>query len=174
MRFCQVGELLVDSSFQAQATLHVAERTRHLRKCLEGNLHEKSSVFRGSEGKPNLRAKNLMVFLQMAEGLDDETWVHHLHGHDYSRWVERLDQRWRIGGEDAREVYGPRIRSRRSRDAVGQFKAYFNARISIFPDRRRTSTPTVSARRSNARSTDELPILRLRISTRCNASGSAG
>jgi hypothetical protein len=27
-----------------------------------------------------------MVFLQMAEGVDDETWLFHLRRKDYSRW----------------------------------------------------------------------------------------
>jgi hypothetical protein len=25
--------------------------------------------------------------MQMADGVDDETWVHHLQSNDYSRWV---------------------------------------------------------------------------------------
>ena len=27
-----------------------------------------------------------MVFLQLAEGVDDETWLHHLKRGDYSKW----------------------------------------------------------------------------------------
>jgi hypothetical protein len=27
------------------------------------------------------------VFLQLADGVDDETWVHHLRQGDYSRWM---------------------------------------------------------------------------------------
>src|SRR5205085_2126683 len=30
--------------------------------------------------------QNLVVFLQMADGVDDDTWTHHLRQHDYSRW----------------------------------------------------------------------------------------
>ncbi|HMC31803.1 MAG TPA: DUF5752 family protein, partial [Candidatus Angelobacter sp.] len=48
---------------------------------------EKSFFFRGPEAKLNLRAQNLGIFIQMAEGVDDETWLHHLHQHDYSRWI---------------------------------------------------------------------------------------
>ena len=36
-----------------------------------------------------LRAQNLMVFLQMGDGVDDITWLHHLRRHDYSTWIER-------------------------------------------------------------------------------------
>lgn len=35
----------------------------------------------------NLRAQNLMIFLQIADGVDDETWLHHLKPHDVSRWI---------------------------------------------------------------------------------------
>ncbi len=64
------------------------ERTRHLRKYSAGDLHEKSFVFRGPQGKLKLRAQNLMIFLQIAEGVDDQTWMHHLQAHDYSRWIQ--------------------------------------------------------------------------------------
>jgi hypothetical protein len=70
------------------ATPGKADRKRHLRKYSAGDRHEKSFVFRGPQAKLNLHAQNLMVFLQMAEGVDDETWTYHLHQHDYSRWVE--------------------------------------------------------------------------------------
>jgi hypothetical protein len=29
----------------------------------------------------------LVLFLQLAEGVDDGTWLHHLRAGDYSRWV---------------------------------------------------------------------------------------
>jgi hypothetical protein len=42
--------------------------------------------FRGPQGRLNPRAHNLMLFLQMAEGVDDETWLFHFRQGDYSRW----------------------------------------------------------------------------------------
>jgi HAD superfamily hydrolase (TIGR01484 family) len=64
-----------------------AERRRHLRKYAEGELGEdKSFYFRGPEGKLNLRAQNLQLFLQLADGVDDETWSYHLREGHYSRW----------------------------------------------------------------------------------------
>ncbi|HLT02560.1 MAG TPA: hypothetical protein VK001_10285, partial [Geminicoccaceae bacterium] len=27
------------------------------------------------------------LFLQIADGVDDRTWLHHLHAGDYSRWI---------------------------------------------------------------------------------------
>jgi HAD superfamily hydrolase (TIGR01484 family) len=63
------------------------ERQRHTRKYAEGELPpERSFYFRGPDRKLNLRAQNLMLFLQMADGVDDETWRHHLRAGEYSRW----------------------------------------------------------------------------------------
>jgi HAD superfamily hydrolase (TIGR01484 family) len=64
-----------------------SERRRHNRKYAVGELApEQSFYFRGPEGKLNLRAQNLMIFMQMAEGVDDETWLYHLHKGEYSNW----------------------------------------------------------------------------------------
>jgi hypothetical protein len=64
------------------------ERTRHSRKYAEGDLGaDRSFYFRGPAGKLHLRAQNLMLFLQLADGVDDETWMFHLDQHDYSRWL---------------------------------------------------------------------------------------
>jgi len=30
------------------------------------------------------------MFLQLAEGVDDETWMHHLRRGDYSNWFEQV------------------------------------------------------------------------------------
>jgi HAD superfamily hydrolase (TIGR01484 family) len=63
------------------------ERRRHVRKYAEGLLHpERSFYFRGPKGKLNLRAYNLVLFVEMAEGVDDETWLFHLRRGDYSHW----------------------------------------------------------------------------------------
>ena len=66
-----------------------AERQRHRRKYAEGELPpDRSFYFRGPDGKLNLRAQNLIMFRQLAEGVDDETWLHHLRQGDYSHWME--------------------------------------------------------------------------------------
>jgi hydroxymethylpyrimidine pyrophosphatase-like HAD family hydrolase len=63
------------------------ERRRHVRKYATGELGpDKSFFFRGPEKKLNLRAHNLGLFVQMADGVDDETWLHHLKAGDYSQW----------------------------------------------------------------------------------------
>ena len=52
------------------------EHQRHIRKYAEGKLSDDDAFyFRGPEGKLKLRAQNLMIFIQLAEGVDDETWL---------------------------------------------------------------------------------------------------
>jgi HAD superfamily hydrolase (TIGR01484 family) len=64
-----------------------SEHQRHIRKYAEGKLSDADAFyFRGPEGKLNLRAQNLITFIQLAEGVDDETWAHHLERGDYSAW----------------------------------------------------------------------------------------
>ena len=62
------------------------ERIRHHRKYAAGNLRWHSFYFRGPDRRHNLRAQNLVVFCQIAQGIDEETWVYHLRRGDYSRW----------------------------------------------------------------------------------------
>jgi hypothetical protein len=63
------------------------ERRRHSRKYAEGDLPpERSFYFRGPAGKLKLRGHNLIQFLELADGVDEETWLHHLRQGDYSRW----------------------------------------------------------------------------------------
>jgi hypothetical protein len=71
------------------STIHPRkQQQRHSQKYAEGELGEdKSFYFRGPDGALNLRAQNLALFLQIAEGLDDRTWLHHLRAGDYSRWL---------------------------------------------------------------------------------------
>jgi hypothetical protein len=63
------------------------KQQRHIRKYAEGELGEdRSFYFRGPDRALNLRAHNLSTFLQLAAGVDDGTWLHHLRGGAYSRW----------------------------------------------------------------------------------------
>jgi HAD superfamily hydrolase (TIGR01484 family) len=66
-----------------------SDRRRHRRKYAEGELPEdRSFYFRGPEGRLNLRAQNLELFTQLADGVDDETWEFHRRQHDISRWFQ--------------------------------------------------------------------------------------
>jgi hydroxymethylpyrimidine pyrophosphatase-like HAD family hydrolase/energy-coupling factor transporter ATP-binding protein EcfA2 len=62
------------------------ERRRHRRKYAQGDVEEKAFYFRGPDGRLNLKAQNLALFAQIAEGVDDETWQWHLRRGDYERW----------------------------------------------------------------------------------------
>jgi hypothetical protein len=78
------------------------ERRRHRRKYAEGELPpERSFYFRGPQKRLNLRAQNLILFLQLAEGVDDETWLHHLRAHDYSTWMRDFIKDPTLGEEVA-------------------------------------------------------------------------
>jgi len=78
------------------------QRRRHRRKYAEGELPEDRSFwFRGPQGKLRLRAQNLFVFLQMGEGVDEDTWLHHLRAHDYSRWMREFIKDPHLGDEVA-------------------------------------------------------------------------
>ncbi|HUW25904.1 MAG TPA: HAD family hydrolase [Gallionella sp.] len=72
--------------FSMQAQRGRAERIRHLRKYAVGNLRWHSFYFRGPDNHHNLKAQNLMVFCQIAQGIDEATWMYHLNRGDYSRW----------------------------------------------------------------------------------------
>ncbi len=89
------GEALVwrpttsDAPFIIRIAPSKLERRRHQRKYSEGELPEdRSFYFRGPDDKLNLRAQNLILFMQMADGVDDATWLHHLRLGDYSGWFQ--------------------------------------------------------------------------------------
>ncbi len=63
------------------------ERHRHRRKYVQGELSKESSFyFTGPASTMHLRAQNIMVFLDLADGIDDDTWMYHLKRGDYSNW----------------------------------------------------------------------------------------
>lgn len=87
------GEALVWLASQPARPIRIksrpskTERRRHRRKYAEGELPpDRSFYFRGPEGKLHLRAQNLLLFLQIADGVDDATWNFHLRRGDYSQW----------------------------------------------------------------------------------------
>jgi hypothetical protein len=100
------GQMLVWQVPESKAPVKVnlepakAELRRHKRKYAAGELGEdKSFYFRGPEGKLNLRAQNLNIFAQIAEGVDDETWLYHLKQHHYSEWLREAVKDEVIAGE---------------------------------------------------------------------------
>ncbi|MBL9083578.1 MAG: HAD hydrolase family protein, partial [Planctomycetales bacterium] len=70
-----------------------SDRLRRIRRRLEGDLTgDDVFVFRGPENRLKLRAQNLNIFQQMAEGVDPETWKFHLKRHDVSQWFAQALQ----------------------------------------------------------------------------------
>jgi HAD superfamily hydrolase (TIGR01484 family) len=91
--------------------LHLAqpsgERRRHVRKYAEGRLNEDEAfVFRGPDGRLALKARNLVAFLDMADGVDDETWRHHLGNGDVARWMADVIKDRDLADEVARIARG--------------------------------------------------------------------
>jgi len=74
-------------------------RRRHLRKYAEGDLGAESFYFKGPENKLNLQAQNLVLFMQIANGVDDETWLYHLRRGEYSRWFRDMIKDSALAGE---------------------------------------------------------------------------
>ena len=74
-----------------------AERIRHVRKYAVGDVRYHSFYFRGPHGKQNLRAHNLSIFCQIADGIDEETWLFHLRRGDYSRWLREVIKNQEVG-----------------------------------------------------------------------------
>ncbi|WLD10149.1 HAD-IIB family hydrolase [Planctellipticum variicoloris] len=100
------GQVVVWSRSAGSDPLYVrvapnaVERKRHIRKYAEGELPpDRSFYFKGPAGKLNLRAQNLMLFLQLSDGVDDDTWLHHLRSGDYSEWFRRCIKDDVLAGE---------------------------------------------------------------------------
>jgi hydroxymethylpyrimidine pyrophosphatase-like HAD family hydrolase len=106
------------------------ERIRHSRKYAEGDLGpDRSFYFRGPEGKLNLRAQNLLFFLRLAEGVDDDTWTHHLRRGEYSAWF-----RDKVKDDDlAAEVAGVEATAGRTsaRDSRAAVRAAIERRYTL-------------------------------------------
>jgi HAD superfamily hydrolase (TIGR01484 family) len=83
-----LGSLEVTRFRVAQRQVH---HQRHARKYAEGELPpDRSFYFRGPRDAMRLRAANLKRFAELAEGVDDDTWLHHLRRGDYSQWVREM------------------------------------------------------------------------------------
>jgi hypothetical protein len=68
---------------QASGRCHVRLANSKLRRLVG---EDESLCVRGKSQQLNLRVRNLTAFLQIAKGVDDETWMFHLREGDYSRW----------------------------------------------------------------------------------------
>lgn len=86
-----------------QVARREVQHRRHVRKYAEGELPpDRSFYFRGPDAALNLRAMNLKRFCELAEGVDEATWAHHLQRGDYSAWMRNQIK----DGELADEIAG--------------------------------------------------------------------
>lgn len=95
------------------------ERTRHSRKYTEGNLGtDRSFFFRGPDGKLNLKAHNLQLFILLGAGVDDETWLFHLQRGEYSTWFRTEVKDGELADEIAQVETNESLSAAESRAAV--------------------------------------------------------
>jgi hydroxymethylpyrimidine pyrophosphatase-like HAD family hydrolase len=109
-----------------------AEQRRHTRKYAVGQLPpDRSFYFRGPEGKLNLRAQNLVQFLEIAAGVDDGTWEYHFRRADYSRWFRDVIKDSDLA-EEAAAVERDRFVSRN--DALAALRSAVETRYTLPAD----------------------------------------
>jgi hypothetical protein len=58
------------------------------------------------------------MFVQIADGVDDETWLHHLRNGEYSSWIRRVVKDDELADVVARIEAGPDIQPRDSRQRI--------------------------------------------------------
>jgi hypothetical protein len=114
--------------FSMQAQAPRAERLRHLRKYAEGNMGYHSFFFRGPDCRHNLRAQNLAIFCQIAEGIDEATWMFHLRSHHYSSWFRQSIKDPHLADETERIERRTDITPQQTRDLV---RALIGARYTL-------------------------------------------
>jgi hypothetical protein len=97
------------------------ERIRHRRKYAEGDMRDRSFYFRGPAGRHNLKAQNLVIFAQIAEGIDEETWLFHLHNGDYSTWFREAVKDPYLADQAERIEHRQDLRPAETRDLIVRF-----------------------------------------------------
>ncbi|MDO6430551.1 HAD-IIB family hydrolase [Flavitalea sp. BT771] len=92
--------------YKARFHLPVQLQQRHKKKYAQGDMGYNSFIFTGPENKMHLKANNLMLFAHIAEGIDAETWLFHLHRKDFSRWFRDTvhDEELSKVGEEAEGI----------------------------------------------------------------------
>ena len=90
---------------------------RHTRKYARTLGEDRSFFFRGPDGKLNIRAHNLALFLQIGEGVDPETYLFHLRNGDFAEWMRTSIKDEDLADEVANVAANARPRRRRSPQA---------------------------------------------------------
>jgi hypothetical protein len=95
------------------------ESRRHRRKYAAGEIGaDHSFYFRGAGQKLNLRAYNLQIFAELAEGVDDDTWMFHLQRGDYSRWFRDIIKDPQLAQQAEQVEQSPSTSPRESRNLI--------------------------------------------------------
>ena len=112
-----------------------SERRRHNRKYAEGELPpEHVFYFRGADNRLNLPAQNLVLFLQIAEGIDEETWLYHLRRGDYSRWFRTAIKDQRLADEALKIEGQTHLSAGEIRDRIrALIESHYTLPASSFP-----------------------------------------
>jgi hypothetical protein len=133
----EVGEVLLwtvadETCVRVRLDPPSAEQRRHTRKYAVGQLPpDRSFYFRGPEKKLNLRAQNLLQFLEVAAGVDDDTWIYHFRRADYSRWFRDVIKDTELAAAAA-AVERDRFLSRE--DALAALRAAVESRYTLPAD----------------------------------------
>jgi hypothetical protein len=118
---CLVGAVFSDVVWEwAQGSLRLQlgkDEALQRKYTVEELSPEKSFYFRGPQDRSSLRAANLRQFVRVADGIDDETWAHHLQAGDYSRWFRDSVMDGVLADEVA-EIEGTELNAAESRAKV--------------------------------------------------------
>jgi HAD superfamily hydrolase (TIGR01484 family) len=97
------------------------EHLRHRHQYFEGDMDPPDRFyFRGPKGELNLAAGNLRTFMELATGVDDETWLYHLHRGDYAEWFRDTirDEELAVTAEQMQET--DNIAAKNSRERINE------------------------------------------------------
>jgi len=111
-----------DSASRVKIERDTQRLKRHTRKYAEGDLGpDRSFYFTGPQNQMKIRAQNLVLFSQIGEGVDDETWNYHLKRGDYSAWFREQIKDKRLADAVAKieeKVTDPEESRRLIREAI--------------------------------------------------------
>ncbi|HTI90559.1 MAG TPA: HAD-IIB family hydrolase [Puia sp.] len=95
---------------------------RHKKKYAQGDMGNNSFIFTGEERRLHLVANNLLLFLHIAEGVDIETWLYHLHRKDFTNWFRKTihDEDLAKAGEEAEQMKDTAASRRHVLDLIAQ------------------------------------------------------
>jgi HAD superfamily hydrolase (TIGR01484 family) len=98
------------------------ERKRHARKYANGDVgKERSFYFTGPDKRLNIRVQNLIFFKQVADGVDDCTWLYHLRKGDFSNWFANVINDQFLAEETRKLEKQPSTSASQSRAQIGKW-----------------------------------------------------